>query len=263
MLFSTMACVSHLKEAKTFYAQGQKLSRDYQTKASQASFQKALREAQKEVDKNPSGQAYMLKGLSELELEMWPEAEESFLEAFDLGFEKGEEWAQHLALFGLASSLEESGLLESSRQVYRHILDRSRIPAITLLAAQKYTESQLEEALNSEEQEKMKKLDSLLRTAQRLSEKDMSCGYYFYLQAQIYGFKSEYRMSFEKAVMARELGLPSEPVFRDNDNQIVFCYRQLREELQQEEWTSFSLIYQEWIRRWNWPDPATPAWKKR
>ncbi len=262
-VFVGMACVSHLKEAKTSYAQGQRSARDYQTQASQAYFQKARQEAFQEVRGKPSGQAYMVKGLAELELELWQEAEESFLEAFHYGFEKGEEWAHHLALFGLASSLEESGLQESSRQVYRYLLDRSRIPSITLLAAQKYTESALEEALEREEKEKDKALDSLLKTAQRLSEKDMSCGYYFYLQSQIYGHQSAYRQSFERAVMARELGLPSEAVFRDNDNQIVFCYRGLKDELAPWDWEQFLSIYQEWMRRWSWTDPETPTWLKR
>ncbi len=258
-----MSCVSHLKDAKIFYAQGQRSARDYQTQASQAYFQKARLKALQEVNGRPSAQAYMVKGLAELELELWREAEESFLEAFHFGFEKGEEWAHHLALFGLASSLEESGLQESSRQVYRYLLDRSKIPSITLLAAQKFTESALEEALEGEEKEKAKAFDSLLKTAQRLSEKDMSCGYYFYLQSQIFGHQGEYRQSFEKAVMARELGLPSQAVLRDNDNQIIFCYRGLKEELAPRDWEQFLSIYQEWLHRWRWADPETPTWEKR
>ena len=263
VLLAGMACVSHLKDAKTSYAQGQRLARNYQTQASQSLFQKAREEALREVQGKPSSQAYMVKGLAELELEMWREAEESFLEAFHLGFEKGEEWAHHLALFGLASSLEESGLKDSSLQVYNYLLERSRIPAITLLAAQKYTESELKAALEEEEREKAKTLNSLLKMAQRLTEKDMSCGYYSYLQSQIYGHQVQYRLSFEKAVMARELGLPSEALSRDNDNQIVFCYRGLKQALAPGDWEEFLSIYREWMRRWNWTDPEIPSWKKR
>jgi len=262
-MFAGMACVSHLKDAKTSYAQGQRMARNYQTQASQALFQKAREEARHEVESKPSSQAYMVKGLAELELEMWREAEESFLEAFHYGFEKGEEWAHHLALFGLASSLEASGLKDSSLQVYNYLLERSRIPAITLLAAQKYTESELKAALDEKEKEKAKTLNSLLKMAQRLSEKDMSCGYYFYLQSQIYGHQTQYRLSFEKAVMARELGLPSEVLFRDNDNQIVFCYRELKQVLAPADWERFLPIFREWMRRWSWNDPETPTWKKR
>jgi hypothetical protein len=258
-----MACVSYLKEAKTSYAQGQRLARNYQTQASLASFQRARQEALQEVKKKPSGQAFMLKGLAEIELEMWRDAEESFLEAFHHGFDKGEEWAQHLSLLGLASSLEESGLKESSRQVYRYLLDRSRIPAVTVVAAQKYTESELKQALAAEDKERTRALHSLLRLSQRLTEKDMSSGYYYYLQSQIYGHLNEYRLSYEKAVMARELGLPSEALFRDNDNQIVFCFRGLQEELESSDWEEFLNIYREWMRRWKWTDPETPAWKKR
>ena len=41
----------------------------------------------------------------------------------------------------------------------------------------------------------------------------------------------EFGKSFERAVMARELGLPTEQIFRDNDNQIVYCYRELKNSL--------------------------------
>ena len=42
-LFSLSACVSHLKEAKFYYAQGQRFSRQYQTEKAVASFKRRRR----------------------------------------------------------------------------------------------------------------------------------------------------------------------------------------------------------------------------
>ena len=93
-LFSSPACVSHLKKAKFHYAHGQEHSRRYHTEKSISSYKRALQEAEIVVSKHPSSQGYMLKGMAELNLEFWKEAEESFRNAHSYGFEKGEEWAQ-------------------------------------------------------------------------------------------------------------------------------------------------------------------------
>ena len=69
--FFIQACVSHLNEAKFFYAQGEEFTRAYQTEKAVASFKRALQEAKSESEKNPSAQGYMIKGLAELNLEMW------------------------------------------------------------------------------------------------------------------------------------------------------------------------------------------------
>jgi hypothetical protein len=74
---------------------------------------------------------------------------------------------------------------------------------------------------------------------------------------------SEFDKSFESAVIAKEIGLPTEQLVRDNDNQIVFCYQKLKETLGSSQWNDFDSLYQEWMRRWGWEDPEKPAWKKR
>ena len=107
LIISLSACISHLYDAKYFYAEGQRFSRNYQGENAVAAFKKAREKAALEVKQHPSSQAYMIKGLAELNLEMWDKAEDSFLKAFAYGFEKGEEWAEHLSLFGLASSRVE------------------------------------------------------------------------------------------------------------------------------------------------------------
>ena len=261
-LFSLPACVSHLKEAKFYHTQGQNFSRLYHTEKAIASFKRALREAELEVEKHPSAQAYMLKGMAELNLDMWKEAEGSFLNAFSCGFEKGEEWARELSLLGLASSLDELGLKDSALKIYARILDKSKLKQVAVFAAQKYTDMMLKRALRKEGKERHKLLTEVLKAAEKLTNKDLSCGFYHYLQSQIYSHFSDYKKSFEEAVMARELGLPKEEIFRDNDLQIVFCYQRLKQKLPLEEWEEFRAMYMEWVKRWNWTGPETPGWKK-
>ena len=263
LLFSIYSCVSHLKEAKFYYDQGQRFSRSLEQGRAAASFRRALKEAELEAKRSPSAQAYMLKGLAELELKLWDEAEESFRRAFSCGFDKGEEWAKQLSLLGLASSLEEMGLDEAAFKIYTHLLERSKLDQILLVTSQKYTDMALKKASQKGEPAKKKELSSLLKSIQKLSQKDMSNGFYHYLQSQIHSHLLGYEQSFEEAVMAKGLGLPSERITRDNDLQIIFCYQKLKESLFPEQWEKFYSSYRQWIKKWQWQDPETPAWKKR
>lgn len=261
-LFFLPACSSHLKKAKFHYAQGQEYSRRYLAEDATASFKRALREAEFVVLRHPSSQGYMLKGMAELNLKIWEEAEESFRNAHSYGFEKGEEWAQQISLLGLASSLEELGVEDAPLRIYANLLDRSKLKPVTIMAAQKYTDAELRKALQHEGKEREKLLASALKTAQKLSDKDLSCGFYHYLQSQVYSHLADYKKSFEGAVMARELGLPTEEILRDNDLQIIFCYRKLKEELSSDEWGDFQTRYLVWVKKWEWRGPETPDWKK-
>lgn len=261
-LFTFLSCVSHLKEAKVYYAQAQKFSRLYRTEEAVSSFKRALREAELEVERHPSAQGYMVKGMAEINLELWKEAEESFRRAFSFGFEKGEEWAAELSLFGLASSLERLGLANSALKIYADLIEKSKLKPVTVLASQRYTDMMLKRALRKEGEEKSRELASVLKALEKLAGKDMSCGFYHYLLSQVYSHLSDYRNSFEEAVMARELGLPTEEIFRDNDRQIVFCYRMFKERLSPAEWEDFRSRYMEWVKRWGWQDAETPGWKK-
>jgi tetratricopeptide (TPR) repeat protein len=262
-VFTLLSCVSHLNEAKFFYAQGEEFARAYQTEKAVASFKRALEEAEREAEKHPSSQAYMIKGLAELNLEMWEEAKESFLMAHSFGFEKGEEWASQLSLFGLATTLQEMGLEEPAVRVFKTLLDKSKFEPVTRLAAQKYVNLALDRALQREDAEKAKILKDLLKTTDKLVTKNFSCGFCHYLQSQVLSHLSEFGKSFESAVMAKEIGLPTEQIGRDNDNQIVFCYRKLKVSLDGGQWNDFESLYQEWMKRWGWKDPETPPWKLR
>lgn len=261
-LFSFPACISHLKRAKFHYAQGQEHSRRYDTEESISSYKRALKEAELVVSKRPSAQGYMLKGMAEMNLKLWKDAEESFRNAHAYGFENGEEWAQQLSLLGLASSLEALGIEDSSLRIHAYLLEKSKFEEVMIASAQKYTSAMLRKALHLEGKEREKQLSSLLKAVQKLSEKDLSCGFYHYLQSQVYSHLVDYRKSFEEALMAKELGLPTEEILRDNDLQIVFCYQKLKEELSSGEWEEFRAGYFEWVKKWGWRGPETPSWKK-
>jgi hypothetical protein len=205
----------------------------------------------------------MIKGLAELNLDLWEEAKDSFIKADALEFEKGEEWDSQLSLFGLASTLQEMGLGESASEIFESLLDRSRIKPVTLLAAQNHIEIELERALDTDTSTREKRLKTLLKTTDKLIDKDLACGYYHYLQSQVLAHLLDFKKSFERAVMARELGLPTEQIFRDNDNQIVYCYRELKNSLPPEQWASFEATYLDWVKRWGWKGPMTPTWRGR
>jgi hypothetical protein len=257
------SCTTHLKDAKFYYVQAQESSRSYKTDTAIGSYKKSLEEAEKEVAKRPSSQAFMLKGLAELHLNLWEEAEQSFVAAFSHGFDKGQEWAEWVSLFGLASAMQEMGLAQSAFQIYAHLVNRSKLKPVTIFAAQKYTDMALQRALREEGNQRERLLSSLFKEAEKLANSDLSCGFYHYLQAQILSHMSDYKRSFEECVMARELGLPTEEIFRDNDLQIVFCYQRLKQELSSEDWDEFQMLYLQWIKRWNWNGSEDPDWKKR
>ena len=263
VLFLAESCTSHLQQAKDLYARGTEQARYYQTETAQACFKKARQEAELETKKHPSAQAFSLKGMAEVKLELWEKAKESFIQAFSYGFESGEEWSRQLSLFGLAISFQEMGLNNSALNIFYYLIKQSKFSPIIQLAAQKYTDLSLMQALEKQDTEKEKQLDSLLKTLDSLVSKDLGCGFYHYLRSQVLGHKQDVYMSFEAAVMARELGLPTVEILRDNDNQIIYCYKKLKSSLSSTEFKDFFSLYQQWIKKWNWRGPDTPDWKLR
>lgn len=263
LLFLVESCTSHLQQAKDLYARGTEQARYYQTETAQACFKKARLEAELETKKQPSAQAFTLKGMAEVKLEQWEKAKESFLQAFSYGFESGEEWSRQLSLFGLAISFQEMGLNNSALNIFYYLIKQSKFSPVVQLAAQKYTDLSLLQALEKQNTEGEKQLDSLLKTLDSLVSKDLGCGFYHYLRSQVLGHKQDFFMCFEAAVMARELGLPTVEILRDNDNQIIYCYKKLKSSLSSSEFEEFSFLYQQWIKKWNWRGPDTPDWKLR
>jgi tetratricopeptide (TPR) repeat protein len=258
----SLSCLTHLRRAKQAYADGQDHARAFRTGPAVASWKKALDEADRSCRRRPSAQAFALRGLAEANLGRWREAEASFLKAFSLGFETGEAWASDSALTGLAASFEELGLETAALRIYAQLIDRSDFKPALLAAAEKRTNLVLARAADLDPGEKSRALTGLGKSLDRLIDRDFACGLYHYLRAQVDGHLGDLRRSYEEAVMARELGLPTEKIARDNDNQLVYCYMRINDALPPAERDAFAAAHARWTAKWGWRDGRTPAWKK-
>lgn len=255
-------CAPHLKEAKLLYGRAQEHDRNYESGPAVAAMKRALIEAEAAARKDPSAQAFTLKGLAEVRLERWTEATESFRRAFAFGFDAGEQWAADTALFGAALSFEAAGLAEAAGRAYSHLMGKSKFTPVRQAAAGKHVDLVLSRALDLNDKDRDKALAGLVRDIGRLLDDDFAGGYSHYLLSQVLGHRAELRQSYEEAVMARELGLPSEKILRDNDNQIVFCRDRIRDALPADERAAFDAVHETLTRKWGWRDARTPPWKK-
>ena len=262
VLASSISCLTHLSRAKRYYAEGQDQARLFQTEQAVAHWKKALDEADRECRRRPSAQAFTVKGLAEANLGRWREAEASFLKAFSLGFGEGEAWASDSALAGLAASFEDLDLEAPALRIYAQLVDKSDFKPALMVAAERRTNLVLARAAGLDPEEKDRALAALVKTLDRLLDRDFACGLYHYLHAQVDGHLGDLRRAYEEAVMARELGLPSAKIGRDNDNQLVYCYVRLRDELPPAERDALTAAQARWAAKWGWPDDRTPAWKK-
>jgi tetratricopeptide (TPR) repeat protein len=258
----TVSCLAHLGRAKRYYSEGQDQARALQTERAVASWKRSLDEAARACREKPSAQSYTVKGLAETSLGRWREAEASFLKAYHLGFDEGEAWASDAALAGLAASFERLDLEAAALRIYAQLIDRSGFKPAVMLAAEKRTDLVLAGTAGLDPKERDRALAGLLRSLDRLVDRDFACGLYHYLHAQVDGHAGDLRRSYEEAVMARELGLPSAEILRDNDNQLVFCYDRLTESLPAAERGAFAAAHAAWAKSWGWRDDRTPAWKK-
>lgn len=255
-------CSSHFKQAKLFYSEGQLQARAYESARAAAFYKRALLEAEKAVQANPSAQAFMLKGLAEAALEKWPEAETSFLQAFLLGFAEGEEWARDVSCLGLSASLEELGLKDAALRTFVDLVDHAKFKPARLEAARRYVDVSLTATSALDGKEKAEALAAVVKKLEKLIDGDFSCGFYHYLLSQTESHREDYRKSFEEAVMARELGLPTEKVLRDNDLQIIFISTKMKDRLSPDDWKDFEELVGRWTRKWGWKDTLTPFWRK-
>ncbi len=255
-------CLSHLASAKRSYAEGRDHAAALRADLAIASWKRSLEEADRACRRRPSAQAFTVKGLAATSLGRWREAEASFLKAFSLGFDKGEAWAADAALAGLAASFEELGLEASALRIHAHLLDRSDFRPALMFAAERRTNIVLAGLDGLDAKERDRALAGLAKALDRLIDRDFACGLYHYLHAQVDGHAGDLRRAYEEAVMARELGLPSERIQRDNDNQLVFCYHKLAEILPAGERETFTAAHAAWSKKWGWRDARTPAWKK-
>jgi tetratricopeptide (TPR) repeat protein len=262
VLVFSVGCLSHLGRAKRSYAEGQDRARALQTEAAVAAWKRALDEAGRACRRRPSAQAFTVKGLAEANLGRWREAEASFLRSFRHGFDDGRPWAADAALAGLAVSFEEMGLEAPALRLYAQIVDDSGFEPALMLAAERRTNLVLARSAGLEAGEKARALAALIKALDRLVERDFACGLFHYLHAQVDAHLGDLRRSYEEAVMARELGLPSEKIGRDNDNQLVYCYVRLRDSLPPADRDALEAAQARWAAKWGWRDDRTPAWKK-
>jgi hypothetical protein len=262
VVFISTACLTHLRRAKQYYAQGQDEARAFRTERAVASWKMALDKAGRECRRRPSAQSFTVKGLAETSLGLWREAEGSFLKAFSLGFNEGEAWASDSALAGLAASFEELNLEAPALRIYAQLVDKSDFRPALMIAAERRTNLILARAAGLETGEKGRTLAALVKTLDRLLDRDFACGLFHYLHAQVDGHLGDLRRAYEESVMARELGLPSEKIGRDNDNQLVYCYVRLKDSLPAAERDALAAAQARWADKWGWRDDRTPAWKK-
>lgn len=262
-IFSLLACSTSLSRIRYNLSQAQVRERSFQTAEAAALYKRSLAEAERTVRTKPSAQAFLLKGIIEVKLARWSEASRSFSLAASLGDDKAEVWAREVGLYGLALSLEEQGLVNPALRFYSVLSGRGKFSPVVQAALGRLVDNQLVLLDKVPEKEQEKILIKNIELVGKALESDPACGYYHYLLAQLLGHQKNYKQSFEEAVMARELGLPTLEIHRDNDNQIVFCYRQLKESLTGEAWSEFRQTYGLWIKKWSWPDEETPDWKRR
>jgi len=262
VLVFSVSCLTHLARAKRHYAAAQELARASQAGQAVAHMKRALEEAVRECRRRPSSQSFTVRGLAEASLSRWREAEASFLQAFALGFTDGEAWASDSALAGLAASFEGLGLETPALRIWAQLADKSDFKPALLVAAERRTNLVLARAVALDPDEKSRTLAALLKTLDRLLDRDFACGLYHYLHAQVDGHIGDLRRSYEESVMAHELGLPSEKIGRDNDNQLVYCYVRLCASLLPADRDALAAAQARWAAKWGWRDDRTPAWKK-
>ncbi|HSQ79469.1 MAG TPA: hypothetical protein VLN41_02655 [Candidatus Bathyarchaeia archaeon] len=262
ILASSSACLTPLGRAKRFYTEGQEQARAFQTELAVANWKRALDESVRACHRRPSAQSFTVRGLAECNLGRFREAEASFLAAYSLGFGEGKTWATDSALAGLAASFDGHGLEAPALRIYAQIIDDSELEPALMLAAERRTNLVLARLSDAEPAERARILASLVKSLDRLLERDFACGLYHYLHAQVDGHLGDLRRSYEEALMARELGLPSLKIGRDNDNQLVYCYVRLLESLAPADRDALAAAQARWAAKWGWRDDRTPAWKK-
>ena len=258
----TVSCLTPLRRAKAHYAAGQEHAAAMRTDAAVAAWKRARLEAERVARRRPSAQLFTVEGLAETNLGLWREAEASFLRAYRLGFDKAEAWAADAALAGLAASFEELGLEAAALRLHARLVDRSEFRPALMFAAERRTSLVLAGAAGLEPKERERALAALLKVLDRLCDRDFACGLFHYLHAQADAHLGDTARAYEEAVMARELGLPTDKIGRDNDNQLVYCYTRLAATLPKGERAALVAAHAAWAKAWGWRDPHTPPWKK-
>lgn len=252
----TPACAVHrLDVAKAHYMKGLQFIGLQDRAAAVFEFKLARAEAQKSGD----AQALLLRGQSEIELSLFEEARLSFIAARLAGAGDTADWESAALLLGLADVYAEMEMpFEASALCEAAMTDAKKAgPRLFEAAAARFVDVTLGAASTVEDPKaRAKAITDIEKKARGLVQDSPGSAVLRYLLAQVELHLERYEDAWRQAVVAREMGLPDEEFLRDNDNAIIFCYRQLIEAGKSE--------YQErqraWSERWDWPEIDKPEW---
>jgi len=257
------ACATHrLDGVKAHYLRGVELAGRMDRAAAAAEFTAARDEATRITGGGAAAaQAQLVKGQAELELGDFESARVSFAAARGGGLDAEAGWERVAVLLGMASVYEEmrmpreaAGLCESA------MADARKLGSATFeIVCARWVDLMLGFGLESaDDKARGKLLEGIDKKVRGLVDDNPTSGTLRYLVSQIDMHLGLYGDAWRSAVLARELGLPTEEILRDNDQSLLFCYRMLVEAGSRE-----YVTWQEgWARRWNWRDATHPDWEE-
>ncbi|MBI2841010.1 MAG: hypothetical protein HYX75_22045 [Acidobacteria bacterium] len=251
------ACATHrLEQVKEHYLRGIELVDRMDRAAAAAEFKLAQSEAAK-LSGHP--QAWLIKGEAEVELGLFEEARRSFARARESGIGIDAGWEQAAHLLGMAAVYEEMEMDSVAAALCETALEKAKKagPDLFEVAAARWVDLTLGQLSGEDESKtRTKILDGLDKKVRSMVGDTPTSGTLRYLLSQVELHLEHYEEGWNQAVMARELGLRSEEILRDNDESLIFSYRQLKEKGQFE----YDERQAAWAARWGWPAPAQAPW---
>ncbi len=251
------ACATHrLEQVKLHYLRAVELA-DRMDSAGAAAELKLVRSEAAKIEGDP--QAWLIKGQAEVELGLFEEARRSFARARESGIGIDAAWEQAAQLLGLAAVYEKMEMDSVAAALCETALEQAKKagPDLFEVAAARWVDLTLGQ-LDGEDESKArtKILDGLDKKVRSMVGDSPTSGTLRYLLSQVELHLEHYEEGWNQAVMARELGVRSEEILRDNDESLIFCYRQLKEKGQFE----YDERQAAWAARWEWPAPAQAPW---
>lgn len=251
------ACATHrLERVKLHYLRAVELA-DRMDRAGAAAELKLVQSEAAKIGGDP--QAWLIKGQAEVELGLFEEARRSFARARESGGGIDTGWEQAAQLLGLAAVYEEMEMENVAAALCETALDQAKKagPDLFEVAAGRWVDLTLGQVSPEDESKtRTKLLDGLDKKVRSMVGDTPTSGTLRYLLSQVEIHLEHYEEGWNQAVMARELGLRSEEILRDNDESLIFCYRQLKEKGQFE----YDERQAAWAARWGWPTPEQAPW---
>ncbi|MEW6363974.1 MAG: hypothetical protein AB1714_04980 [Acidobacteriota bacterium] len=254
-------CATHrLETAKTHYVRAVELADRMDRGGAAAEFSRARDEAAKIAGSHAGdAQAWLIKGQAEIELGEFEEARRSFASARAAGADLGDGWERVAQLLGVASVYEAMEMPDDAAMLCETAMKTAKkeCPEMFEPAAARWVNLLVAEDASSEDPKaRAKQLAGLEKKVRDLVEETPGSGTLRYLLSQVEVHLEDFAEGWGQAVLARELGLPTEELLRDNDNSLLFCYRQLIESGR----TEYDARQAAWAKRWGWPDATHAPW---